>query len=331
MAIDRSRERAKGPLTILDLTVEEDIKFLEDFIKQEAHNICLIHFAPPCGTCSAARKRKLPAAIAAKLQQAGVTPPQPLRSEAFPMGLPGIAGLDLYKVKQANTLYHTTKRLALLAISLNIRVSIENPTNSLFWLTSPIVELLSIHPGFHNVFHSCMMGGDRQKQTTWWCNDDFFASFHLRCTQDHPHKPWTPTLTNDGVHYPTKDEAEYPKLLCQRVAALLVSELQTKGIELPSTLQEQVSSRRTTAINSVAMGLLPRGQKLRPLVSEFGDYVTFVVKPETDASRILGTLNKGARITDRKLLWGGDSRVSGLVGEPLKFFGNAISACGDEN
>ena len=41
-----------------------------------------------------------------------------------------------------------------------------------------------------------MMGGERQKQTTWWC------------------------LTADGVHYPTKDEAEYPKLLCQRVAAL---------------------------------------------------------------------------------------------------------------
>ena len=294
---------------------------MEDFIKQEAHNICLIHFAPPCGTCSAARKRKLPAAIAAKLHQAGVTPPQPLRSEAFPMGLPGIAGLDLYKVQQANVLYHTTKRLALLAIPLNIRVSIENPTNSLFWMTTPIVELLSIHPGYHNVFHSCMMGGDRQKQTTWWCNDNFFASLHISCTQDHAHKPWTPTLTSGGVHYPTKDEAEYPKLLCQRVAALLVAELRTKGIEQPSTLQDQISSRRTTAINSVAMGLLPRGQKLRPLVSEFGDYVTFVVKPETDASRILCTLNKGARITDRKLLSGGDSRVSGLVGEPLKFLG----------
>ena len=305
VAIDRSKERAKGPITILDLTLEEDIQFLEEFIKQESHNICLIHFAPPCGTCSAARKRKLPAKIAATLHKAGITPPQPLRSEAFPMGLPGIAGLDLHKVQQANTLYYTTKRLALLALSLNIRVSIENPTNSLFWQTTPIVELLGLHHGFHNVFHNCMMGGERQKQTTWWCNDDFFSSFNLSCSQDHAHKPWTPTLDDDGVHYPTKDEAEYPKLLCQRVAALLLADLQTLGIEAPSTLEQQITSRRTTAINSVAMGLLPRGQKLKPLVSEFGDCITFVIKPDMDASQILHTLNKGARITDRKLVVGG--------------------------
>ena len=321
VAIDRSKERAKGPITILDLTLEEDIQFLEEFIEQESHNICLIHFAPPCGTCSAARKRKLPAKIAATLHKAGITPPQPLRSAAFPMGLPGIAGLDLHKVQQANTLYYTTKRLALLALSLNIRVSIESPTNSLFWQTTPIVELLGLHHGFHNVFHNCMMGGERQKQTTWWCNDDFFSSFNLSCSQDHAHKPWTPTLDDGGVHYPTKDEAEYPKLLCQRVAALLLADLQTLGIEAPSTLEQQITSRRTTAINSVAMGLLPRGQKLKPLVSEFGDYITFVIKPDMDASQILHTLNKGARITDRKLVVGGDSRVSGLSGDPLKFLG----------
>ena len=71
VAIDRSKERAKGPLTLLDLTLEEDISYLEEFIKQESRNICLIHFAPLCGTCSAARKRKLPAKIAATLHQAG--------------------------------------------------------------------------------------------------------------------------------------------------------------------------------------------------------------------------------------------------------------------
>ena len=136
------------------------------------------------------------------------------------MGLPGIAGLDLYKVEQANKLYFATRDLALLAISLGIRVSMENPTNSLFWKTDRIQELLQAHPGHCNVFHNCMMGGERQKQTTWWCNDQFFSSFNLPCSGDHPHKPWTPTLTADGVHYPTKDEAEYPKLLCQRVAAL---------------------------------------------------------------------------------------------------------------
>ena len=95
VAIDRSADRAKGPITILDLTNNEDLQFLMDFIRQESRNLCLIHFAPPCGTCSAARKRKLPPEVQAELKQAGITPPQPLRSEQFPMGLPGIAGLDL--------------------------------------------------------------------------------------------------------------------------------------------------------------------------------------------------------------------------------------------
>ena len=151
------------------------------------------------------------------------------------------------------------------------------------------------------------------------CNDQFFSSFNLPCSGDHPHKPWTPTLTADGVHYPTKDEAEYPKLLCQRVAALLIADLQARGIEQPQTITQQIAQRRTTAINSVAMGLLPRGQKLKPLVSEFGHYVQFAVRPDMDASRILPQLTKGARITDRKLLTGGDKRVSDLTGESLKY------------
>ena len=139
--------------------------------------------------------------------------------------------------------------------------------------------------------------------------------------QDHVHKPWTPTITADGVHYPTKDEAEYPKLLCARVAALLVADLKSKGIEQPDTFQQQIGERRTTAVNSVAMGLLPRGQKLRPLVSEFGHYVQFVIKPDMDATILLQSLVKGARITDRKLLTGGDMPVSGRVDASLQYLG----------
>ena len=151
VAVNKGTERAKGPVTILDLTMPEDLQFLMDFIRQEALNLCLVHFAPPCGTCSAARKRKLPSEVQAKLKDSGITPPQQLRSEQFPMGLPEIAALDLYKVEQANKLYFATRDLALLAISLGIRVLMENPTNSLFWKTDPIQELLQAHPFFTTV------------------------------------------------------------------------------------------------------------------------------------------------------------------------------------
>ena len=110
-------------------------------------------------------------------------------------------------------------------------------------------------------------------------------------------------------------------MLCARVAALLVADLKSKGIEQPDTFQQQIGERRNTAVNSVAMGLLPRGQKLRPLVSEFGHYVQFAIKPDMDAKIILQDLVKGARITDRKLLTGGDMRVSGRVNASLQYLG----------
>ena len=105
----RGTERAKGPITILALTKPEDLQFLMDSARQEALNLCLIHFAQPCGTCTAARKRKLPSEVQAKLKDAGITPPQRLRSEQLPMELPGIAGSGLHKVEQANKLYFATR------------------------------------------------------------------------------------------------------------------------------------------------------------------------------------------------------------------------------
>ena len=101
----------------------------------------------------------------------------------------------------------------------------------------------------------------------------------------------------------------------------LVADLKSNGIEQPDTFQQQIGERRTTAVNSVAMGLLPRGQKLRPLVSEFGHYVQFVIKPDMDATILLQSLVKGVRISDRKLLTGGDMRVSGRMDASLQYLG----------
>lgn len=311
VAVDKTTSRTKHQILVLDLTLEDDIIFLENFIRQEANNLRLIHFAPPCGTGSAARKRKLPADVEAALIAAGHQPPKPLRDARYPDGYPWLKGLDLHKIQQANALYSATERLATLAISLNIRVSIENPTNSLFWLTSPIQRLLQRHPGFHNKFHNCMMGGKRDKQTTWWCNDRFFGSFNLPCSGDHQHSPWRPSLTTSGVNFPTSEEAEYPQLLCQRIASLVVEELRSLGSVDLSDLPQQVRHRRTTAVNSLVMGFLPRGQKLRPLVSDFGDYKKFALKPFQNASEILATIPAGARITTRKLVSWGELRLFG--------------------
>ena len=204
VAVDRSSNRTSGPVTILDLTVEDDIVFLENFIESEKSNIMLVHLAPPCGTSSAARNKRHP-----DLELAGHTLPRPLHSQQYPMGLPELRGLDAAKVKSANTLYWATYRIAKLCIRLNITVSIENPQNSLFWLTDPMSKLFSEHLGFHHVFQACMMGGDRDKRTLWRCSDQTFDSFNILCDGMHSHKAWKPVATTTGLRFPTAQEAEY--------------------------------------------------------------------------------------------------------------------------
>ena len=97
VAIDRSSNRTSGPVTILDLAKDEDMEFLENFIKSEKENIMLVHLAPPCGTSSAARNKRHP-----DLEAAGFDLPRPLRSREHPMGLPTLRGLDAAKVNSAN-------------------------------------------------------------------------------------------------------------------------------------------------------------------------------------------------------------------------------------
>ena len=111
---------------------------------------------------------------------------------------------------QTNKKTHSWKEKC---IQLNITVSIENPENSLFWLTDPIQQLFRICPGNLNVFDSCMMGGDRDKATAWWCSDDLFSSLNLRCNKQHTHKPWTPIASSGSLKFPTAEEASYPELL----------------------------------------------------------------------------------------------------------------------
>ena len=58
VAVDRSSQRTSGPVAILDLTKNDDLQYLLNFIESEKDNIMLVHLAPPCGTASAARNRK---------------------------------------------------------------------------------------------------------------------------------------------------------------------------------------------------------------------------------------------------------------------------------
>ena len=96
----------------------------------ETRKVLFVHMAPPCSTSSQAR-----------MIQRSWSDPKPLRSWQFADGLPGLSFLDRARVSQANKLYHVCSDVAQACQRLGIWWSIENPTSSLMWLTSPLQQL----------------------------------------------------------------------------------------------------------------------------------------------------------------------------------------------
>ena len=316
VAIDRSATRTSGPVTTLDLTKAEDLQFLKDFIASERYNLLYVHLAPPCGTCSAARNKRH-----RDLEAAGFELPRPLRSKLFPMGLPTLKGLDAAKVASANALYYATLEIAKVCLQFDILFTIENPENSLMWDTEPLQELFRLCPGYHNVFQSCMMGGDRDKKTKWWSSKQLFSAFNVACDGNHSHKPWKPIQSESGgLHFPTSEEAAYPWLLCERVAHVVKELAISLGFSPMESLIQQSQQQTSSALQHVNMGFLPRGQKLKPLVSEFSHYKTWLFTVGQSSDIVAGILNnfpKGTRIVHRKLLKWGEVRVSDVDGNSL--------------
>ena len=316
VAFDRTSNRTSGPVTILDLTKDDDFLFLMNYIKSEKENILWIHLAPPCGTCSAARNTRHRA-----LEAAGYDLPVPLRSKEWRMGFPSLKGLDAAKVSAANVLYERTFQIASLAIDLQLTVSIENPENSLFWDTDPIKRLMEKCEGHHNVFQSCMMGGDRDKRTKWWCSDDTFASFNVMCDGSHTHKEWTPVATSGGLKFPTAEEASYPLLLCERAAHAIKEKAISLEFAPAQSLMQQAKQQVSSTLQHVNMGFLARGNKLKPLVSEFSAYQTWIFRADrndNDINHTLLSMPKGSHITHRKLQKWGEVRVCEVDGTVRK-------------
>ena len=306
-AIDKSSERSEN-FTIYkcDLTDTTELKLLKEYFIAEQDALLHVHFAPACGTSSRARER--PIKGLPKHKQ-----PVPLRSELCPDGLPHLSSRDQQRVHLANLTYDATAELVLLLVSLMVSVSIENPANSLFWLYSAIHNLLQQVGGHMTTFDSCMHGGLRDKSTGWWssnprCPDkNLFGSLAMKCDNSHKHASWRPYKENGVLHFPTAQEAAYPHVLCDRVAHVLLEEAKRCNLFVPQNLQEQLESNVNVAKRQLFANQ-PRGQRLRPLVAEFGHYATMVLAAaQSDELQVgLAALPRGARICSRRYISTGD-------------------------
>jgi hypothetical protein len=141
----------------------------------------------------------------------------------MPDGLSGLSVAEGARVQAANASYNAAVDLIVILLELGVSISIENPKNSLFWLTSMMKRLYNKVPqGHFTVFHSCMHGGERDKATKLWSfnprdpNTNMFATLALECDKKHVHQSWRPRFLDGKWIYPTKEEAALPlAFVCQ--------------------------------------------------------------------------------------------------------------------
>ena len=203
----------------------------------------------------------------------------------------------------ANLVYSATAVIVKLCLELHILRSVENPPNSLFWFFPEIEELLD--KGYRVDFHHCMHGGTRNKLTTLWATQKVFGELSTLCDGRHEHAKWNPKPVGQHLTFPTAEEAAYPMLLCKRLVAILLSYAKHMGAEQPHTLQEQLSASNITSHRWI-LNMLPKGKRMKPLVSEVQTYKMFAIDSVSDPEKtgIFDNLPKGARVVQRRLQWG---------------------------
>ena len=219
-------------------------------------DVVACHFAPPCGTASAARS--IP----------GRNAPRPLRHSQAPDGVPDLRGLDLTRVSTANKLYSLVACLVSKCNELGILWCIENPNRSLFWATKPIVSLLRC-PHIRARLHHGMFGSQRRKHTLLCHAIPFLQVMQVSCDGSHEHLPWG-RLPDGG--WATKSEVAYPPLMCRCLARSFVSQLQALDAKpLPPNLH--AAELQPARAAQIAASHQP-SKRLPPLVAEYANVVT---------------------------------------------------------
>ena len=101
LGIDHHLKRAKLKAAAVKLDLTQP--WIQELIEREIKlgRVDCLHMGPPCGTAS--RARNIP--IKRKLLSKGAPNPQPLRSQAHPLGFPWLKGKNKAKVQAANVLY----------------------------------------------------------------------------------------------------------------------------------------------------------------------------------------------------------------------------------
>ena len=252
----RNKFQTKLPVTKMDLTSKDSVKICVELIR--TGTIQVVTAAVPCGTASRAREIYI-----------GPNGPKPLRSEAYPYGLPGLEGLDLTRVEIANVIYAHVHEILLVAESCDCLCLVENPKESLYYFLDEPIHLLE--RGWVDViFQHCRWTHTRPMRAKWTrirTNVRQLQVLSGSCEMNHKHLPWG---KDDKGGFVSAGEAEYPVEMCEAIISVLKQVLIGRGyafVEKP--IQPVLVDASTHKRRRLAGGKQPRGTKLPELITEF--------------------------------------------------------------
>ena len=296
LPIDHQKGKTlKAKLMLLDLTKQCDVDVLFNILATA--NIAYCHCAPVCGTGSRAREIPLPPGMEHLRAE-------PLRDKTHPLGLPDLRPNDAARVHAANQLYFLTLCVAFVAARRNFILSVENPSNAYFWLAMQVLaeRFKQLGPSWFACesthFQACEHGGLRDKWTCWYGTKDIFQSLRALCTHNHPKTEWRPYMDHNGKPvFPTKAEAAYPELLCQRVSQLVRLNAIERGATVDPNAYRPAGQLDEARINRKhGLAALP------PIVAEY-KLVTDTMPPADTQHKVISTLPSSGK-------WGDDHTLS---------------------
>ena len=149
--------------------------------------------------------------------------PPPLRSAAFPNGLPPhmLSPNMLARVRAANRLYLFMQKL-IESLSGDKVWTIENPLRSWLWNTVYFERISKLTTVYMIQFDMCMFGGRRLKRTGVATNCEHLQNLARACDGNHQHLPFG---YSDG-RFDTSLEAEYPIKFCEVLVQGVAEHLQ---------------------------------------------------------------------------------------------------------
>eukprot|EP00971_Amphidinium_carterae_P348071 6490303-Amphidinium_carterae.1 len=265
--------------------------------------VTFLYMSPPTSTTSRVANRVANGRRAQLL-------PRPLRSDRCPQGMPNLPQDQQTRLSLANDLLQFAFIMFETAAANAIPVVCENPFRSFLWR----------QPGWHSKsFHSvstdlCEHGETYKKRVRLMFSNLDLTSMALNCSGQHAHESWFVRRDSDGAAKTPLQTAVYPKLFCQRIAAIAASAAVLLGLP-PRAQRPQTPPEQPSYCPAPALSAQPRRSAM--LMSEF--HSTEVVSspvPRVVASMLPAGTHGFPR--DAKVL---DSQI---VGEVVAGFSHSV-------